>query len=58
MAEPIYKFFMSRFLEPWYELSEEEQDSLVAKLHDALRKIGGTQSDGHGGEEPRRGPPA
>jgi len=43
MAQPICKFFMSRFLEPWYQLSKEEQDSLVAKLHDALKKVGGTQ---------------
>ena len=43
MAEPIYKFFMSRLLEPWYQLSKEEQDSLVARHHDALKKAGGTQ---------------
>ena len=43
MAEPIYKFFTARLLEPWYQLSKEEQDSLVAKLYDALKKVGGTQ---------------
>ena len=43
MAQPICKFFMSRFLEPWYQLSKEEQDSLVAKHDDALKKAGGTQ---------------
>ena len=37
MAEPIYKFFMGRFLEPWYQLSKEEQDSLQAKLRDAKK---------------------
>ena len=40
MAEPIYKFFMGRFSEAWYQLSKEEQDSLVAKLNDALEKVG------------------
>ena len=43
MAERIYKFWMSRLLEPWYQLSKEEQDSLVARHHDALKKVGGTQ---------------
>ena len=43
MAEPIYKFFMGRFLEPWYQLSKEEQDSLQAKLRDAKKKFGCTQ---------------
>jgi hypothetical protein len=27
MSEPIYKFFMGRLLEPWYQLSKEEQES-------------------------------
>jgi hypothetical protein len=41
MAEPIYKLFMGRFLEAWYQLSQEEQNSLVAKLNEALEKVGG-----------------
>jgi hypothetical protein len=40
MAEPIYKIFMGRFLEAWYQLSEEEQNSLIAKLDGALEKVG------------------
>ena len=40
MPEPIYKFFMGRFLDAWYQLSKEEQDSLVAKLDEALEKVG------------------
>src|SRR6516165_2963824 len=43
MSEPIYKFFMGKFLEPWYQLSKEEQDSLQAKLRDAKKKSGCTQ---------------
>jgi hypothetical protein len=41
MAEPIYKFFMASFLEPWYQLSQEEQKGLIANLDDALKKVGG-----------------
>jgi len=40
MAEPIYKFFAVRFLEAWYQLSEEQQNSLEAKLNEALEKVG------------------
>ena len=40
MAQPIYKFFMARFLDPWYQLSKEEQNSLTAKLDEALEKVG------------------
>ena|SRR5215469_10893316 len=40
MAEPIYKFFTCRSLQDWYQLSKEEQDSLLAKLTEALEKIG------------------
>ena len=43
MAQPIYKLFMGRFLEAWYQLSEQEQNSLVAKLNEALEKVGGKQ---------------
>ena len=41
MAESIYKLFMGRFLEAWYQLSQEEQNSLLAKLNEALEKVGG-----------------
>ena len=40
MAEPIYKFFTVRFLEAWYQLSEEEQKDLDGKLDEALEKVG------------------
>jgi hypothetical protein len=40
MAEPIYKFFTVRFLEAWYQLSEEEQNGLEGKLDAALEKVG------------------
>ena len=41
MAKPIYKFFMGRFLEAWYQLSEEERNSRLAKLNESLEKVGG-----------------
>ena len=41
MAEPIYKIFLGRFLEAWYQLSEEEQKGFVAKLDEAFKKAGG-----------------
>ena len=41
MAEPSYKLFMGRFSEAWYQLSKEEQNSLIAKLNGALEKVGG-----------------
>jgi hypothetical protein len=40
MSEPIYKIFMGRFLPDWYQLSHEEQQSVLAKLNEALEKLG------------------
>jgi hypothetical protein len=40
MSEPIYKFFRGKFLPEWYQLSKEEQDSILAKLKDTLAKLG------------------
>jgi hypothetical protein len=31
---------MGRLLEAWYQLSKEEQNSLVAKLNEGLEKVG------------------
>jgi hypothetical protein len=41
MAEPIYKIFMGRFLEPWHQLSDEERKGFIAKLDEAYEKAGG-----------------
>jgi hypothetical protein len=41
MAGPVYKFFMGKVTEAWYQLSEEEQDKLMAKLNDCLVQVGG-----------------
>ena len=40
MSEPIYKFFRGKFLPDWYQLSKEEQKSLLAKLDEAKAKLG------------------
>ena len=40
MSKPIYKFFMARFTDAWYQLSEEEQNSLSAKVDATLEKVG------------------
>ena len=45
MAQPIYKFFMARFSEAWYQLSEEEQKSFEAKLDEALEKASPRERD-------------
>jgi hypothetical protein len=41
MAQPIYKVFLGGFTEAWYQLSQEEQDSLLAKVNETLEKVGG-----------------
>jgi hypothetical protein len=32
MAEPIYKFWACRFLEPWYQLSKEELKLVLGSM--------------------------
>jgi hypothetical protein len=41
MSEPIYKVFMGRPSEAWYQLSEEERAPLLARLNAALAECGG-----------------
>ena len=37
----IYKVFLGKPTEAWYQLSQEEQNSLMAKVGEALEKAGG-----------------
>jgi len=37
----IYKLWMSKPTEAWYQLSEEERSGLLAKVQEALEKVGG-----------------
>jgi hypothetical protein len=41
MAGPIYKLWMMKPKEPYYQLPEEERNSLGTTVQDALRKVGG-----------------
>ena len=41
MAQSIYKAFLAEPLEAWYQLSQEEQASLLAKDNAAREKAGG-----------------
>jgi hypothetical protein len=41
MAEPVYKFWRTRLKEAWYQLSAEERNAHLAKLQEAVEKVGG-----------------
>ncbi len=41
MAEPIYKLWMFRPTEAWYQLSKEERNELGKKAVEDIEKVGG-----------------
>lgn len=42
MSQKIYKMFRTKSArEAWYQLSEEEQKELLAKVNNALEQVGG-----------------
>jgi len=41
MAQPIYKLYMFRNTEAWYQLSQDKQNELLGKVNAALEKAGG-----------------
>jgi len=41
MSQPIYKHFRGGFKEAMHQLTQEEQASLMAKVAEALEKVGG-----------------
>ncbi len=41
MAGPVYKLFVLKFKQPWYQLSQEEQQALFAKGDAAFKEVGG-----------------
>ena len=41
MSKPVYQLFTGRFTEAWYQLSQEEQNQVVAKEEESLQKSGG-----------------
>jgi hypothetical protein len=40
MAQAIYKVFMFRYKEAWYQLSVEEQNKLMAQDEESLKALG------------------
>jgi hypothetical protein len=43
MAGPIYKLFMAKPSQAAYKVSQEEWPKLIAKIEEALEKVGGKQ---------------
>ncbi len=43
MAKPIYKIFMFKPTEAWYQLSEQKKNKVKAQLSQALKKVGGKE---------------
>jgi len=43
MSQPLTKMYMMRYTEAWYQLSREEQEELMEKVRQALKKVGGKQ---------------
>jgi hypothetical protein len=41
MSEPIHVLFLGKATEAWYQLSQEEQESLMAKVGPSPEKAGG-----------------
>ena len=41
MAQAIYHLFLAKPTEAWYQLSQEEQDKLFAKVDEARAQAGG-----------------
>ncbi len=40
MAEPVYKMFMLKPVEAWYQLSSDEQEAILKKLTDKQAEMG------------------
>ena len=41
MAKTIYKLFLGKMTEAWHQLPAEEQHALLARVEEALDKVGG-----------------
>ena len=40
MAQPIYKLFLLKYKDPWYQLTPEEQTKLMEQNAKSLKKLG------------------
>ena len=41
MAQPVYRLFLLRPTDAWYQLSEDERTTLLGKVGEALAQVGG-----------------
>jgi hypothetical protein len=41
MAQPIYKVWFAKYKEPWYKLTTEEQNKLMAQNQESMKQVGG-----------------
>ena len=40
MAQPVYKLFLLRYTQAWYQLTPEEQNRLMAQNAESLKQVG------------------
>ncbi len=41
MAQPVYKLWLTKYTNAWYQLSKAEQDALGVKVEASLKSVGG-----------------
>jgi hypothetical protein len=41
MAQPIYKVWMAKYTQAWYQLSKQEQQDYQKKNAEAMKQVGG-----------------
>lgn len=41
MSGPVYKLWLAKPTEVWYQLSDDEQQAIFAELNQALARVGG-----------------
>jgi hypothetical protein len=40
MAQPIYKVWFMKYKEPWYKLTTEDQNKLMAQNEESMKQVG------------------
>lgn len=43
MAQAIYKLYLFKPTEAWYQLSEDDKNNQITKVQEALKKVGGKE---------------
>lgn len=41
MTKPVYRLWMARRTEAWYQLSDEERNEIMARLGESFERVGG-----------------